>query len=44
MSENDAKLVEQELAPLIFVAADVELLKAAVAEKLLTENPNEHSK
>ena len=40
----NAKLVEQELTPLIFVAADVELLKAAVAEKLLTENPNEHSK
>ena len=40
----NAKLVEQELDPLIFVVADVDLLTAAVAEKLLTENPNERSK
>jgi predicted nucleic acid-binding protein len=40
----NAKLVEQELAPLIFVAADDDLLKAARLEKLLIENPNEHSK
>ncbi len=40
----NAKLVEQELAPLIFVVADVDLLKAASSEKLLVENPNEHIK
>jgi len=36
------RLYTWELRPLTFVAADNDLLKAARAEGLATENPNDH--
>lgn len=38
---NDER-VRVGLAPLVFVAADSDLLAAAVAEGFITENPNNH--
>ena len=39
----NAALLAEELQPLIFVAADAELLQAAEEEGLATENPEGHS-
>lgn len=38
----NASLTSQQLLPLIFVAADSDLLAAASAEGLIVENPNAH--
>ncbi len=38
---NDER-VRVGLAPLVFVAADADLLAAAVAEGFITDNPNNH--
>ena len=38
----NAELLQKKLLPLTFVAADDDLLKAAEAEGLPTENPNLH--
>jgi hypothetical protein len=35
-------LIENEMSPLIFVSADADLLDAAQAENLPTENPNDY--
>jgi hypothetical protein len=35
-------LIENEMPPLIFVSADIDLLDAARAESLPTENPNDY--
>ena len=39
---GNEELLSQNLLPLTFVAADEDLLKAAEAEGLPTENPNRH--
>ena len=38
----NTRLIEAALAPLVFVSADVRLLAAATAKRLIVEDPNAH--